>query len=60
MNDELGTIIFEGKMYNLDKMNSEELKSLILKMEKNYSKLEKQAEILTGSYLKEEEVNENE
>ncbi len=59
MNDELGTVIFEGKMYNLDKMNSEELKSLILKMEKNYEKLEKQAEILAGNYSQ-EEVNKNE
>ena len=59
MSDELGTVIFEGKMYNLDKMNSEELKSLILKMEKNYQKLEKQAEILAGNYSQ-EEVNKNE
>lgn len=59
MSDELGTVIFEGKMYNLDKMNSEELKSLILKMEKNYQKLEKQTEILAGNYSQ-EEVNKNE
>lgn len=50
MENELGILIFEGKMYNLDKMNSEELKELIKKMEKNYKKLEKEVEIRSGIY----------
>lgn len=50
MNDNLGTVIFEGKIYNLDKMNSKELKELMEKMEKNYEKLEKQVEIMAGIY----------
>lgn len=35
MEDGLGTVIFEGKIYNLDKMSADELKELMEKMEKN-------------------------
>ncbi len=60
MNDELGTIILKGKIYNLDKMNSDELRSLILELNKNYKKIEREIEILTDNYHSEEEVNLNE
>lgn len=50
MEENLGIVMFEGKMYNLDKMSSEELKELITRMEMNYKKLEKEAEIRCGLY----------
>lgn len=60
MNDELGTIILKGKIYNLDKMNSDELRTLIFELNKNYKEIEKEIEILTDNYHSEEEVNLNE
>ena len=58
MDKKFGVIMFEGKMYKLDEMNAEEIKELMTKMEENHKMLEKQVEILSGMYTKEEEVDE--
>ena len=50
MKEDLGIIMFDGKMYNLDKMSSSELEDLLNKMKANYNKLEKEVEVLTGVY----------
>ncbi len=54
MDKKFGIIMFEGRMYNLDDMNSEEIKELLEKMKENHKMLEKQAEALSGMHTKEE------
>ena len=34
----LGTVVYEGKIYNLDYMNTNEVKELLKKIEKNKEK----------------------
>lgn len=58
MDKKFGVIMFEGKMYKLDEMSAEEIKELMTKMEENHKMLEKQVEILSGMYTKEEEDEE--
>lgn len=56
MEQKLGFVMFEGKMYNLDEMDSNSIKELIEKMEKYDKTLEKKAEILAEIYNTKEEV----
>lgn len=56
MDEKLGFIMFEGKMYNLDDMDANSLKELIEKME-NYNKdLEEKVKILSEIPNTEDEV----
>lgn len=56
MEEKLGFVMFDGKMYNLDEMDSKSLKELMEKLEEHNQKLEKKAEILAEISNTEEEV----
>lgn len=47
MEEKMGTILFDGKLYNLDNMEEEELKALMEKIEQKEKRLQEELEILT-------------
>lgn len=47
MEQKMGTVMFDGKLYNLDNMSEEELKILMEKIEEQENRLQEELEILT-------------
>ena len=54
MDKKFGIIMFDGRMYKLDEMSSDEIKELRKKMKEEEKKLRKEVEILSGIKTKEE------
>lgn len=50
MKDEIGVIMYDGKIYDVEKMTQEELKELISKMEKDYETTEKDLKMRLGIF----------
>lgn len=57
MDKKFGIIMFDGRMYKLDEMSSDEIKELMIKMKEHQKNLKKEAEILAGKNPKEEGVS---
>ena len=59
MDKKFGIVMFEGRMYNLDEMNADELKELMMRIGNAKDMKKKEIEILNGIYKTndKEEVN---
>ncbi len=62
MDKKFGIVMFEGRMYNLDEMNADELKELMMRIGNAKDMKKKEIEILNGIYKTndKEEVNTDE
>ena len=62
MDKKFGMVMFEGRMYNLDEMNADELKELMMRIGNAKDMKKKEIEILNGIYKTndKEEVNTDE
>lgn len=62
MDKKFGIVMFEGRMYNLDEMNADELKELMMRIGNAKNMKKKEIEILNGIYKTndKEEVNTDE
>ena len=50
MDKKFGIVMFEGRMYNLDEMNADELKELMMRIGSAKNMKKKEIEILNGIY----------
>ena len=50
MDKKFGIVMFEGRMYNLDEMNADELKELMMRIGNAKDMKKKEIEILNGIY----------
>ena len=59
MDKKFGIVMFEGRMYNLDEMNADELKELMMRIGSAKNMKKKEIKILNGIYKTndKEEVN---
>lgn len=46
--EKFGTVVFDGRIYDLDGMTSDELKELLEKIEQNNQKMEKEFDEMLG------------
>lgn len=60
MNEKIGMITFEGKMYNLDEMKANEIKELMIKIKNRKEDIQKELEVQIGKYKNTKEVKEDE
>lgn len=60
MNEKIGMITFEGKMYNLDEMKANEIKELMIKIKNRKEDIKKELEVQIGKYKNTKEVKEDE